>query len=54
MFYKKVALIGVLTVGLLGGCLGTNPEENLYVIFENTTKQEESLFGDMQKYTRKQ
>ncbi|MDM5152511.1 YkyA family protein [Bacillus sp. DX1.1] len=49
MFYRKVALVSALSVALLGGCVGLNLEEEVYVIFENAAKQEEKLFNDMQK-----
>ncbi|PFE02946.1 hypothetical protein COE15_23820 [Bacillus cereus] len=49
MSYRKVALVGVLSVGLLSGCFGEKPEENLFVAFENAAKQEKSLFEDAKK-----
>ena len=32
--YGKVAVVGALSVGLLTGCFGEKPEENLYTAFE--------------------
>ncbi|MDM5188230.1 YkyA family protein [Bacillus sp. DX4.1] len=49
MIYRKLALVGVLSVGLLSGCFGTKPEEDLYVAFENAAKQEKTLFEDAKK-----
>jgi len=47
--YRKLALVGALSVGLLSGCFGEKPEENLFVAFENAAKQEKSLFEDAKK-----
>ncbi|MEN1939209.1 YkyA family protein [Paenibacillus sp. 102] len=47
MIYRKVALIVILSIGLLGGCLGAKPEEELYVAFENAANQEKSLFDNV-------
>ncbi|PHE52940.1 YkyA family protein [Bacillus pseudomycoides] len=49
MGYRKLALVGALLVGLLSGCFGEKPEENLFVAFENAAKQEKSLFEDAKK-----
>ena len=49
MDYRKLALVGALSVGLLSGCFGEKPEENLFVAFENAAKQEKSLFEDAKK-----
>ncbi|MED4650096.1 hypothetical protein COM13_05155 [Bacillus pseudomycoides] len=49
MGYRKLALVGALSVGLLSGCFGEKPEENLFVAFENAAKQEKSLFEDAKK-----
>ncbi|MGG3654911.1 YkyA family protein [Bacillus pseudomycoides] len=49
MGYRKLALVGALSVGLLSGCFGEKPEENLFVAFENAVKQEKSLFEDAKK-----
>ncbi|KEK24166.1 YkyA family protein [Bacillus gaemokensis] len=49
MTYRKIALVGALSVGLLSGCFGEKPEENVYVAFENAAKQEKSLFDDAKK-----
>ncbi|MBE5107917.1 YkyA family protein [Bacillus thuringiensis] len=46
MIYRKVALITILSIGLLGGCLGAKPEEELYVAFENAANQEKTLFDN--------
>ncbi|MFJ8456193.1 YkyA family protein [Bacillus paramycoides] len=47
MIYRKVALITILSIGLLGGCLGAKPEEELYVAFENAANQEKPLFDNV-------
>mgnify|MGYP003366014434 CR=1 FL=1 len=47
--YRKVALIGILSIGFLGGCLGSQPEEELYVAFENAANQEKTLFDNVNK-----
>ncbi|MDZ5610531.1 hypothetical protein U2I54_26850, partial [Bacillus pseudomycoides] len=47
--YRKLALVGALSIGLLSGCFGEKPEENLFVAFENAAKQEKSLFEDAKK-----
>ncbi|MDM5154522.1 YkyA family protein [Bacillus sp. DX1.1] len=49
MTYRKLALVGALSVGLLSGCFGSKPEEDLYVAFENAAKQEKTLFEDAKK-----
>lgn len=50
MTYRKVALIGILSIGFLGGCLGAQPEEELYVAFENAANQEKTLFDNVNKF----
>ncbi len=47
--YRKVALVGALSVGLLSGCFGEKLEENIYVAFENAAKQEKELSSDVKK-----
>lgn len=47
--YRKVALIGIISIGFLGGCLGAQPEEELYVAFENAANQEKTLFDNAKK-----
>lgn len=47
--YRKIALVGALSVGLLSGCFGEKPEENIYAAFENAAKQEKALFDDAKK-----
>ncbi|EEM37599.1 hypothetical protein bthur0004_66230 [Bacillus thuringiensis serovar sotto str. T04001] len=53
LLYKKIVLVGglsvALLVGLLGGGLSANPQEELYVILENAAKHEETLFNDIKK-----
>ncbi|MDZ5606202.1 YkyA family protein [Bacillus pseudomycoides] len=49
MIYRKVALIGILSIGFLGGCLGAQPEEELYVAFENAANQEKAVFDHVKK-----
>ncbi|MEN6662072.1 YkyA family protein [Bacillus sp. GL1(2024)] len=49
MIYRKLALITVLSVTLLSGCLGQKPEANLYVAFESAAKQEKTIFEDTKK-----
>ncbi|EJR93012.1 YkyA family protein [Bacillus cereus] len=49
MFYRKIAIVGSLSVGLLSGCFGEKPEENLFVAFENAAKQEKTVFEDAKK-----
>ncbi|MFJ8356635.1 YkyA family protein [Bacillus paramycoides] len=44
MTFKKIALIGILSIGFLGGCLGAKPEEELYVTLESAANQEKKLF----------
>ncbi|MEH7153009.1 YkyA family protein [Bacillus thuringiensis] len=46
MNYKKVVLVGILSVGLLVGCLDAQPEQELYVDFENAANQEKTLFDN--------
>ncbi len=47
LIYRKVALITILSIGLLGGCLGAKPEEELYIAFENAANQEKPLFDNV-------
>ncbi|MED1116681.1 YkyA family protein [Bacillus paramycoides] len=47
MIYRKVSLIIILSIGLLGGCLGAKPEEEIYVAFEDATNQEKTLFDNV-------
>ncbi|MBO1627018.1 YkyA family protein [Bacillus arachidis] len=47
MIYRKVAFIAILLIGLLVGCLGAKPEEELYVAFENAANQEKTLFDNV-------
>jgi len=47
--YGKVAVVGALSVGLLSGCFGEKPEENLYTAFETAATQEKSLADDTKK-----
>ncbi|OAK31126.1 hypothetical protein A6283_20955 [Bacillus wiedmannii] len=49
MKYGKVAVVGALSVGLLTGCLGEKPEENLYTAFETAATQEKSLVDEAKK-----
>ncbi|MBE7120907.1 MULTISPECIES: YkyA family protein [Bacillus cereus group] len=49
MKYGKVAVVGALSVGLLSGCFGEKPEENLYTAFETAATQEKSLADDTKK-----
>lgn len=49
MTYRKLAIVGAISVGLLSGCFDGNTEENLFVAFENVAKQEKSLFEDTKK-----
>lgn len=44
--YGKVAVVGALSVGLLTGCFGEKPEENLYTAFETAATQEKSLVDE--------
>ena len=46
MKYGKVAVVGALSVGLLTGCFGEKPEENLYTAFETAATQEKSLVDE--------
>ncbi|MEK4605479.1 YkyA family protein [Bacillus sp. FSL L8-0099] len=50
MIYRKVALLAVLSIGLLGGCLGAKPEEELYIAFENAANQEKALFDNVKTF----
>lgn len=47
--YGKVAVVGALSVGLLSGCFGEKPEENLFTAFEAASTQEKSLADDTKK-----
>ncbi|KWU53622.1 YkyA family protein [Bacillus sp. SIMBA_074] len=49
MKYGKVAVVGALSVGLLSGCFGEKPEENLHTAFEAAATQEKSLVEDTKK-----
>ncbi|MDR4985048.1 hypothetical protein CN491_10040 [Bacillus cereus] len=49
MKYGKVAVVGVLSVGLLTGCFGEKPEETLYTAFETAATQEKSLVDEAKK-----
>lgn len=49
MKYGKVAVVGALSVGLLSGCFGEKPEENLHTSFEAAATQEKSLVEDTKK-----
>ncbi|HHT7235566.1 YkyA family protein [Bacillus mycoides] len=49
MKYGKVAVVGALSVGLLSGCFGEKPEENLFTAFEVAATQEKSLADDTKK-----
>ncbi|HDR7353711.1 TPA: YkyA family protein [Bacillus wiedmannii] len=49
MKYGKVAVVGALSVGLLTGCFGEKPEENLYTAFEAAATQEKSLVDEAKK-----
>ncbi|MGZ9785278.1 MULTISPECIES: YkyA family protein [Bacillus] len=45
-----MVLIGVLSIGFLGGCLGAKPEDQLYVAFENAANQEKALFDNVKTF----
>lgn len=45
-----MALLAVLSIGLLGGCLGAKPEEELYIAFENAANQEKALFDNVKTF----
>lgn len=47
--YGKVAVVGALSVGLLSGCFGEKPEENLFTAFEAAATQEKSLADGTKK-----
>ncbi|MDF9612872.1 YkyA family protein [Bacillus cereus] len=49
MKYGKVALVGILSVGILSGCLGQKPEVKLFTVFETAATQEKSLADDKKK-----
>ncbi|WP_018782970.1 YkyA family protein [Bacillus sp. 95MFCvi2.1] len=50
MIYRKMVLIGILSIGFLGGCLGAKPEDQLYVAFENAANQEKALFDNVKTF----
>ncbi|CAI8826880.1 lipoprotein [Bacillus cereus VDM021] len=50
MIYREMVLIGVLSIGFLGGCLGAKPEDQLYVAFENAANQEKALFDNVKTF----
>ncbi|EEM06683.1 YkyA family protein [Bacillus pseudomycoides] len=45
-----MVLIGILSIGFLGGCLGAKPEDQLYVAFENAANQEKALFDNVKTF----
>ncbi|PFJ14160.1 hypothetical protein COD67_11710 [Bacillus cereus] len=49
MKYGKVVIVGALSIGLLTGCFGEKPEENLYTAFEAAATQEKSLVDEAKK-----
>ncbi|KAF6544870.1 YkyA family protein [Bacillus sp. EKM202B] len=49
MINRKAILIGILSIGFLGGCLGAKPEEKLYVAFEKAANQEKALSDNVKK-----
>ncbi|PQQ47323.1 YkyA family protein [Bacillus thuringiensis] len=49
MKIKKMLMVGILMVGILSGCIGHNPENQLYTTFENTMSQEKLLVNDKKK-----
>lgn len=44
LIFRKVVLIGILSIGFLGGCLGAKPEEEIYIALESAANQEKELF----------
>ncbi|PEJ27406.1 hypothetical protein CN887_05065 [Bacillus pseudomycoides] len=50
MIYREMVLIGILSIGFLGGCLGAKPEDQLYVAFENAANQEKALFDNVKTF----
>ncbi|PEP44335.1 hypothetical protein CN568_06665 [Bacillus pseudomycoides] len=50
MIYRGMVLIGILSIGFLGGCLGAKPEDQLYVAFENAANQEKALFDNVKTF----
>ncbi|WP_410985407.1 YkyA family protein [Bacillus cereus] len=50
MIYRKMVLIGILSIGFLSGCLGAKPEDQLYVAFENAANQEKALFDNVKTF----
>ncbi|PEC65051.1 MULTISPECIES: YkyA family protein [Bacillus] len=49
MFNRKAILIGIISIGFLGGCLGAKSEEKLYVAFEKAANQEKTLSDNVKK-----
>lgn len=49
MINRKAILIGILSIGFLGGCLGAKSEEKLYVAFEKAANQEKTLSDNVKK-----
>ncbi|EOO69769.1 hypothetical protein EXW49_24060 [Bacillus mycoides] len=49
MTYKALAITGIISISLLTGCFGAKPEAELYVAFENATKQEKKVSEDVKK-----
>lgn len=45
-----MVLIGILSIGFLGGCLGAKSEDQLYVAFENAANQEKALFDNVKTF----
>jgi len=46
---RKAILIGIISIGFLGGCLGAKSEEKLYVAFEKAANQEKTLSDNVKK-----
>lgn len=49
MINRKAILIGIISIGFLGGCLGAKSEEKLYVAFEKAANQEKTLSDNVKK-----
>ncbi|HDR6316677.1 TPA: YkyA family protein [Bacillus thuringiensis] len=49
MTYKALTITGIISISLLTGCFGAKPEAELYVAFENATKQEKTVSEDAKK-----
>ncbi|TKI85585.1 YkyA family protein [Bacillus mycoides] len=49
MTYKALAITGIISISLLTGCFGTKPEAELFVAYENATKQEKTVSEDVKK-----